>query len=143
MSEQAITEISTEVEKVKLENGTSPSPEPSNATFESNFKVFAKFGDPKSDGKHITLSNSDKWMKQAKVIDGKKITTTDTGIYFKKLKSQKVDIIQYKQFLEDLVKNKKCELQDVKDKMTRCGAPGHHGIGVSFYFNLMCLLYMT
>lgn len=132
MSEQAVTEISTGVEKVKLENGTAPSPEPSNATFESTFKTFAKFGDPKSDGKHITLSNSDKWMKQAKVIDGKKITTTDTGIYFKKLKSQKVDILQYKQFLEDLAKNKKCELQEFKDKMTHCGAPGHHGIGVSF-----------
>lgn len=49
------------------------------------FRQFSKFGDSKSDGKMITLSQSDKWMKQAKVID-KKITTTDTGIYFKKFK---------------------------------------------------------
>lgn len=55
-------------------------------SFSASFKAFSKFGDPKSDGKHITLSQSDKWMKQAKVIDGKKITTTDTGIYFKKHK---------------------------------------------------------
>ena len=54
--------------------------------FKDQFKAFSKFGDTKSDGKHITLSQSDKWMKQAKVIDGKKITTTDTGIYFKKFK---------------------------------------------------------
>lgn len=71
------------------------------------FRAFAKFGDSKADGKAISLSQSDKWMKQviithektflkrwlilfsflkAKVIDGKKITATDTGIYFKKLK---------------------------------------------------------
>ena len=51
-------------------------------TFNDQFKLFAKFGDSKSTGEAITLSNSDKWMKQAKVID-KKITTTDTGIYYK------------------------------------------------------------
>ena len=50
------------------------------------FRIFAKFGDSKADGKAISLSQSDKWMKQAKVIDGIKITTTDTGIYFKKFK---------------------------------------------------------
>jgi hypothetical protein len=55
-------------------------------SFIASFKAFSKFGDTKSDGKLITLSQSDKWMKQAKVIDGKKITTTDTGIYFKKQK---------------------------------------------------------
>jgi hypothetical protein len=32
-------------------------------------------------------------MKQAKVIDGKKITTTDTGIYFKKLKYVSIEVL--------------------------------------------------
>ncbi len=54
-------------------------------TFEELFKVYAKFGDCKSVGDAITLSNSDKWFKQAKVIDGKKITTTDTGIAWKQI----------------------------------------------------------
>ncbi|KAK8763315.1 hypothetical protein V5799_034079 [Amblyomma americanum] len=54
-------------------------------SFDGQFKAFAKFGDSKSTGDAITLSNSDKWFKQAKVIDGKKITTTDTGIYFKQV----------------------------------------------------------
>lgn len=125
-----------ELGDLKLENGGPPkSPVPPNdgtVTFEENFKAFAKFGDPKSDGKHITLSNSDKWMKQAKVIDGKKITTTDTGIYFKKLKSLKVGISDYKKFLEDLAKNKKVELEEIKSKLAGCGQPGHHGLGVSF-----------
>lgn len=55
------------------------------ATLRDNFAAFARFGNKEEDGKHITLSNTDKWMKQAKVIDGKKITTTDTSICFKKL----------------------------------------------------------
>ncbi|XP_066251332.1 tubulin polymerization-promoting protein homolog [Euwallacea similis] len=102
---------------------------PSSASFAEQFKTFAKFGDPKSDGRQITLSNSDKWMKQAKVIDGKKITTTDTGIAFKKYKSTKLGIVDYKKFLEDLAKSKKIELEEIKSKLTTCGQPGHHGLG--------------
>lgn len=129
--------VTPSIEKLKIdaasrEDGTaSPSPTPAEdtVTFESNFKNFAKFGDPKSDGRQITLSNSDKWMKQAKIIDGKKITTTDTGIYFKKLKSQKVTVTQYKTFLEDLAKAKKIEVQDVVKKLSSCGTPSLHGVG--------------
>lgn len=126
------------VADLKLENGDAPScPSPAPKTpppsgggnFPESFKAFAKFGDPKSDGKQITLSNSDKWMKQAKVIDGKKITTTDTGIYFKKLKSQKVSIGDYQKFLEDLAKNKKIDVEEIKSKLANCGQPGTHLAG--------------
>lgn len=55
-------------------------------TLEQQFILFSKFGDTKSDGKTITLTQCDKWMKQAKIIDGKKVTTTDTGICFNKFK---------------------------------------------------------
>lgn len=120
--------------KVSENGGDAPRPKtPSTSgpiSFEDSFKAFAKFGDPKSDGKQITLSNSDKWMKQAKVIDGKKITTTDTGIYFKKLKAQKVGIEDYKKFLEDLAKNKKIEVEEIKNKLASCGQPGTHLGGV-------------
>lgn len=110
----------------KEENGTPKSaPASSAAAFKEQFKAFSKFGDPKSDGKHLTLSQSDKWMKQAKVID-KKITTTDTGIHFKKLKSMKLSIVDYNKFLEDLAKTKKVELDEIKSKMANCGAPGIH-----------------
>ncbi|XP_017778295.1 PREDICTED: TPPP family protein CG45057-like [Nicrophorus vespilloides] len=105
--------------------------ENSTMTFEEAFKAFSKFGDIKSDGKSISLSQSDKWMKQAKVIDGKTITTTDTGIYFKKLKSLKVSLPDYNKFLEDLAKAKKQTVEDMKTKMTSCGAPGFSGTGVA------------
>lgn len=65
--------------ETKAANGTSPSPAPpaaspappkgdgSSSSLKDQFKAFSKFGDTKSDGKQITLSQSDKWMKQAKV----------------------------------------------------------------------------
>lgn len=107
----------------------SPAPDASAAagSFKEQFKAFSKFGDLKSDGKFLTLSQSDKWMKQAHVID-KKITTTDTGIHFKKLKSMKLTIGDYNKFLEDLAKTKGVELSEIKNKMAGCGAPGSHQV---------------
>lgn len=101
------------------DNGTAAN----SAEFKEQFKAFSKFGDTKSDGKLITLFQSDKWMKQAKVID-KKITTTDTAIHFKKLKSLKVNFTEYKKFLDDLATTKKVELSEIKKKLSSCGAPG-------------------
>lgn len=56
------------------------------ASIEEQFKLFSKFGDRNSDGTHINLTQCDKWMKEAKVIDGKKLSTNDTAICFSKLK---------------------------------------------------------
>lgn len=128
-----LSELKLDTSNGEANNGDScPSPPPAGGcTFKDTFKAFSKFGDLKSDGKQITLSQSDKWMKQAKVIDGKKITTTDTGIYFKKLKCQKVGVEDYKKFLEDLAKNKKVEIEEIKTKLTNCGPPGHTGLGVN------------
>ncbi|CAG0920661.1 unnamed protein product [Notodromas monacha] len=92
-------------------------------TLESQFKAFSKFGDHKSDGKLITLSNSDKWMKQAGVID-KKITTTDTAIQFKKFKAMKINCADYKKFLEALATSKKVELEPIIERLKTCGLPG-------------------
>lgn len=74
---------------------SSPTSSESTESFASLFKIFAKFGDSKSAGDAITLSNSDKWFKQAKIIDGKTITTTDTGIYFKQVAKYDAIIIFY------------------------------------------------
>lgn len=99
---------------------------PNGPSFKEQFRFFAKFGDCKSTGEAITLSNSDKWMKQAKVIDNKKITTTDTGIYFKQVAKTKRSLTmkEYEQFLENLAKNKKVDVEEIKEKMTSCGLPG-------------------
>ena len=76
-------------EAAKTENGSdkpaTPAPDVDKAALKEQFEAFGKFGDKAADGKSIKLSQSDKWFKQAKVIDGKTITTTDTGIAFRKI----------------------------------------------------------
>ena len=62
-----------------------PSPPVDKAALKEQFEAFAKFGDKSADGKTIKLSQSDKWFKQAKVIQPKKVSTTDTGIAFRKI----------------------------------------------------------
>lgn len=111
-------------------NGASGGGSSGTGDFREQFKAFSKFGDIKSDGKQITLTQSDKWMKQAKVID-KKITTTDTAIHFKKLKAIKVSFTDYNKFLEDLATTKKVELSEIKEKLAGCGAPGVPKVDVS------------
>ena len=49
------------------------------------FVHFSRYGDPHASGQHITLSQSDKWMKQAGVIDNWNVTATDTAIAFRKI----------------------------------------------------------
>lgn len=77
MSEAPVKEIEALSIKEPAANGTAPkttqeasstaptNSESSTASFKDQFKAFSKFGDVKSDGKLITLSQSDKWMKQA------------------------------------------------------------------------------
>ena len=67
------------------EKPAAPAPPVDKAALKAQFEAFSKFGDKSADGKTIKLSQSDKWFKQAKVIDGKKVTTTDTGIAFRKI----------------------------------------------------------
>ncbi len=50
------------------------------------FVYYARFGDGgHSTGQHITLAQSDKWLKQAGVIDNWNITTTDTATNYRKI----------------------------------------------------------
>lgn len=70
MSEAPVKELADLSIKEPAANGTAkpePASETNTASFKDQFKAFSKFGDVKSDGKLITLSQSDKWMKQAHV----------------------------------------------------------------------------
>ncbi|RZC39396.1 p25-alpha domain containing protein [Asbolus verrucosus] len=92
-------------------------------SLEQQFANFSKFGDTKSDGKTITLTQLDKWFKQGQVI-GKKITTTDTGICFNKFKSKTIDFTTFNKFLEDLASQKSIPVAELTEKLTTCGLPG-------------------
>jgi hypothetical protein len=71
MSEAPVKEVAAMSINSKESNGTAAAKpeaaEGSAGSFKDQFKAFSKFGDVKSDGKFITLSQSDKWMKQAQV----------------------------------------------------------------------------
>ncbi|XP_068247484.1 tubulin polymerization-promoting protein homolog [Palaemon carinicauda] len=109
------------------ENGDDAPGTPKQLTLREQFRNFSKFGDTKSDGKLLTLSQSDKWFKQAKVIDGKTITTTDTAITFNKLKSKKITFVEFEKYLDEISKAKKLDAKEIKAKLRDCGAPGTSG----------------
>lgn len=58
-------------------------------TLHDNFVAYSKFGDHRSTGKVMTSKNFDKWLKESKVQDGKRIKSTDTDIAFSKVLGKK------------------------------------------------------
>lgn len=86
--------------------------------FEKQFRAFAK------NGKYITMEQSDKWMKQAKIV-GKytPIKQSDTSTHFTNLKKSKIDFAEYNKFLEELAKSKNIQLWELIKRLTCCGKP--------------------
>ena len=79
------------------------------------FQMFSKFGESGSDGSQITLTQSDKWLRQAKVIDGWNVTTTDTAIAFRKISrgSTRLSYPGWLVFLRELAETKRLPLPQV------------------------------
>ncbi|XP_071052714.1 tubulin polymerization-promoting protein homolog [Onthophagus taurus] len=98
--------------------------EAGSAPLDQQFANFARFGDNKSDGKTITLSCSDRWMRQAKVLDMKTITTTHTGIAFNKFKTRAINYQNFLKYLNDLAASTDTDVEEIKEKLMACGMPG-------------------
>ena len=83
------------------------------------FELFSKFGDSGSDGAQITLSQSDKWLRQANVIDGWTISTTDTAIAFRKISRGSIwlEYNPWREFLEELCQRKGLDMKDIVHKL--------------------------
>ena len=79
------------------------------------FQMFSKFGDSASDGSKITLLQSDKWLRQAKVIDGWNVTSSDTAIAFRKISrgSIRLTYTSWRQFLQELCDRGALSLMEV------------------------------
>ena len=103
------------------------------AALKEQFEAFAKFGDKSADGKTIKLSQSDKWFKQAKVIDPKKLSTTDTGIAFRKISknSPKLSFQDWNKYLDEIAKTKSIDANDMRGQLIDCGKPGFSRTTVS------------
>ncbi|KAK4876814.1 hypothetical protein RN001_009320 [Aquatica leii] len=97
------------------------------ASLDSQFSAFARYAEGSAcstDGERITLTNADIWLKQAKLLDGKLITLTDTGVCFYKMKKRTISYKEFLKFLEDLALTKKMDLSELKTKLCDCGLPG-------------------
>ncbi|XP_035722278.1 tubulin polymerization-promoting protein homolog [Vespa mandarinia] len=90
--------------------------------FESQFIAYAKYSKSKSGGKRITLSQSDKWMRQAEIFNDK-ITQADTALHFNDLHREALDIEDYKKFIINLAKAKHLDPHVIQEKMIKCGPP--------------------
>lgn len=91
---------------------------------EEIFKGYAKFGNAKNDGIQITLTNIDKWLKEAAVIDGKKVSTTDTAILFQRFQCKTIDFKQFLTFIDSLGKECKLNSEEIIAKLSKSGIPG-------------------
>lgn len=96
---------------------------------EQQFCLFARFGhlnsQTRAQGDLITLSQSDKWLRQAKVIDGWNVTTTDTAIAFRKISrgSTRLSYPGWLVFLRELAETKKLPLPQVWARLEQSGRP--------------------
>jgi len=93
------------------------------------FQLFSKFGDKSSDGSTIKLSQSDKWFKQAGVIKPRGVSSTDTGIAFRKIskKAPRLSFPAWCKYLDEIATAKKMDVNTIKNKLVECGAPGITG----------------
>ncbi|XP_071744301.1 uncharacterized protein [Lepeophtheirus salmonis] len=91
------------------------------------FELFARYGDPQSIGELITLSQTDKWLRQAGIIDNWNITTTDTAIYYRKISrgSKYLDYDSWRAFLDELAWRKRISVEYLIDKLEICGKPSY------------------
>ncbi|XP_024943230.1 TPPP family protein CG45057-like [Cephus cinctus] len=75
--------------------------------------------------KLIPLSQSDKWLISARLLDMHTLTTTETGTHFFKFKKRALSYTEYLEYLEDLAKAKNLDLNNMMYHMQRSGKPIH------------------
>ncbi|XP_031767504.1 tubulin polymerization-promoting protein homolog [Galleria mellonella] len=103
------------------------------ATLDGQFYEFAKLLDTKRDGRTITLYRSDYWMRQAKILDDRKITMTDTGLLFNKFSKTEITFDEWIEFLTELCEVKQLDLEKIQEMLINCGLPGQTPVIVPQY----------
>ncbi|KOC64391.1 TPPP family protein [Habropoda laboriosa] len=71
----------------------------------------------------LPLSQSDKWLISAHILNMVTLTTTDTGLAFFKFRKRALTYDEYLTYLEDLAISRNINLEDMKVKMQTCGRP--------------------
>lgn len=84
--------------------------------------------DPVSDATDVSLlplSQLDKWLVSARILDMSRLTTTETGLLFFKFRKRAISYDEFLVYLNDLTSSKGLDIVDVKKKMQTCGKPVH------------------
>ncbi|KAI5636998.1 hypothetical protein NE865_10298 [Phthorimaea operculella] len=105
------------------------------ATLEGQFVEFAKFKDTEKrrTGKTINLFRQDFWMRQAKMLDDRKLTMTDTGVtWFQRCKIE-LDWDEWYAFMVEVCELKEIDQELMETSMTNCGLPGSITVNVPQY----------
>lgn len=82
--------------------------------------------DPISSAKSVQLlplSQSDKWLISARILDMVTLTTTDTGLAFFKFRKRALSFDEYMTYLNDLAMLRDLNLEELKYKLQTCGKP--------------------
>merc|ERR1719225_2042490 len=100
---------SEKADSIAKECDTPKAPEVDKKALKEQFEAYGKFGD--------------------KTADGKTITTTDTGIAFRKISknSPKLSFTDWNKYLDEIANNKKVDANALKGKLVECGKPGFTG----------------
>lgn len=71
----------------------------------------------------LPLSQSDKWLTSAQILDMVTLTTTDTGFAFFKFRKRALSYDEYLTYLKDIAVSKNLNFEEMKYKMQTCGKP--------------------
>lgn len=71
----------------------------------------------------IPLTQCDNWLREAEVLKGDVVSTTDTGLCFFKFRKRAVDYEEFLEFLQDLAKEKNLNFDEIQRKLLSCPRP--------------------
>ncbi|CAH0578369.1 unnamed protein product [Chrysodeixis includens] len=95
------------------------------ATLDSQFFEFAKLMEKTRDGTTINLYRSDYWLRQAKVLDDRKVTMTDTGLaWWKFYEKTEFNYDEWYEMFTDLCYTTGLEHEATELLLINCGLPG-------------------
>ncbi|XP_078040757.1 tubulin polymerization-promoting protein homolog [Augochlora pura] len=71
----------------------------------------------------LPLTQSDKWLISARILDMVTLTTTDTGLAFFKFRKRALSYEEYLVYLRDLAEIGNLDFEDLKQKLQASGLP--------------------
>ncbi|XP_076300792.1 tubulin polymerization-promoting protein homolog [Lasioglossum baleicum] len=71
----------------------------------------------------LPLTQSDKWLISARILDMVTLTTTDTGLAFFKFRKRALSYDEYLIYLKDLAEIGDLDFEDMKQKLQASGLP--------------------